>query len=41
MKAFLVACAAAVVLAVVSAGALGVAQKSSDQAFSSTTGVRL
>jgi hypothetical protein len=40
MRAFLIACAAAVVIAVVSAGALGVVQESAERAFS-TTSVRL
>ena len=41
MKTFLIACAAAVIIAVVGGVVLGGMQESADKAFSSSTGVRL
>jgi hypothetical protein len=41
MKSFLVACVVAIVIAVVCGALLDTIQKPADQAFSSTTGVRL
>lgn len=41
MKSFVIACAAAVVIAVISGVVLGGLQEPADKAFSSTTAVRL
>ena len=41
MRAFLISCATAIVLALGAAGVLNLVQKPADKAFHSTTGVRL